>query len=413
MIQNPFATPSFEKIWSKHFNQSKKALKFDFLNQILFAKHNTLPIYYNVGNKLTNGNFYSLSDRAIDYRNKTLLIRDVPSYHKIEDLGLGNLRLKPIFQYKGYTTKISDYNSLDEYLRTIYKSNTRSKLRRNVNRLEACFNVEYVMYYGDISEPVYHSVFTTFYKLFEKRYTDKGEPCGELDPKVWSYYTELGLTLINEKKASLFVIYCNQVPVGITFSYHIGDILIEALTVFDIDFYRFNIGHTTILKMLEWSFENNIRLFDYTQGNFEYKKRWSDSEYDTYYHLLYDSKSLKSRALTNSMVVYFNSKRKFREWKINAKYHSLMHKIFGDKTNASSDKSIFQIEKLKNKDMETDTLSHIDINGNGLDNLRRTLYDYLYMNPEKVSNFKFYELNDSTYFAESETSLLKITKDDK
>ncbi|WP_223034495.1 GNAT family N-acetyltransferase [Hanstruepera marina] len=412
MIQNPFATTSFEKIWSKHFNQSSNALKFDFLNQILFAKHGSLPVYYNVGNKLTNGNFYSLSDND-DYKEKTFLIRDVPSYHNIKKNELDSLKQKAVFQYKGYTTKVSDYSSLDAYLRTIYKSNTRSKLRRNINRLEVCFDVEYIMYYGDISETTYHSVFKNFYKLFEKRYTDKGEPCGELDPKVWAYYTELGLTLIKDKKASLFVIYCDKVPVGITFSYHIGDILIEALTVFDIDFYRFNIGHTTILKMLEWSFKNNIKLFDYTQGDFEYKKRWSDSEYNTNYHILYDSNSLKSKVLANSMVAYFKVKRAFRELKLNKLYHSWKYKFFGNKTRASLDQSMFQIESIQPNNFDVSTSNPIDITGDKFNNLRRSLYDFLYMNPEKVSNFTFYKLNDSTYFAKSETSLLKIIKDDK
>src|SRR5690606_31807224 len=97
------------------------------------------------------------------------------------------------------------------------------------------------------------------------------------------------------------------------------DTLIEALTVFDIDFYRYNIGHTTILKMLEWSFENNIKIFDYTQGDFEYKKRWSSDTYQTHYHLLYDSKSITSAFIANFVAFYFNFKRVFRE-KITTKF---------------------------------------------------------------------------------------------
>ena len=46
-----------------------------------------------------------------------------------------------------------------------------------------------------------------------------------------------------------------------TFNYHFGSIFIEALTVFDIDYYKFNIGHATIYKLLEWSFNNCFTIF--------------------------------------------------------------------------------------------------------------------------------------------------------
>jgi hypothetical protein len=413
MNQNPFATETFARIWSKHFNNLKTVDKFNFINHVLFAQLKAFPLFYNVGNKLTNGNFYTVVDNAADFKGKTFLIRDIPSYYNISLTNSNELKTKFVFQYRGYTTQVTKYNSLDDYLRSIYKSNTRSKLRRNINRLEACFDVEYIMYYGDISENTYNFVFQRFYKLFEKRYADKGEPCGELEPKLWSYYTELGLALINEKKASLFVIYCNKVPVGITFSYHIEDILIEALTVFDIDFYKFNIGHTSILKMLEWSFENKIRLFDYTQGNFEYKKRWSDSHYDTYYHVLYDSKSVQSSLLANFMTVYFNSKRLFRDLKLNTVYHNVTQKIFGRNNNVILNSENYKVQVVSEDSMIFNDLFPVDIQNEAYSALRRALYDFLYMNPEKIKNINVFQLDDSTYYARGINSTLRLTRDDE
>lgn len=413
MNQNPFATETFARIWSKYFNGLKDSNKFNFIKHVLFAKHENLSFYYNIGNKLTNGNFYELDYGAEDFKNKTFLIRDIPSYYNYPTSNLSRLKTKSVFQYKGYTTQVGNYKSLDDYLCSIYKSNSRSKLRRNINRLEACFEVEYIMYYGDISKNTYDLVFKKFYELFEKRYTDKGEPCGELDPKLWSYYTELGLALIREKNASLFVIYCNKIPVGITFSYHIEDILIEALTVFDIDFYKFNIGHTTILKMLEWSFENRIRLFDYTQGDFEYKKRWSDSSYNTFYHILYDSKSIKSTILASFMAVYFNCKRAFRDLKLNAFYHNFKHKIFGDNNNTIIQQENYRVEVV-NEDLSIfKELVPVDILNGPHPALQRSLYDFLYMNPEQVKNISIFKLNDYTYFARGLSNTLRLIRDDK
>lgn len=413
MNQNPFASNTYMRIWSKHFDNSKQSLEFNFIKHILFTKHNWFPLFFNVGNKLTNGNFYEISKVENDYKGKTFLIRDIPSYYNLHKSNSEELKIKSIFQYRGFTAKIGNYKNIEEYLRIIYKSNTRSKLRRNINRLESCFSVEYKMYFGVITDETYYSVFDSFYKLFEKRYVDKGEPCGELDPKVWAYYTELCLALIREEKGSLFVIYCDEVPVGITFSYHVNDILIEALTVFDIDYYRFNIGHTMILKMLDWSFKNNITLFDYTQGEFEYKKRWSDSNYNTYYHILYDSISLKSSLVANLLQVYFYSKRKFRELKLNTKYHKLKHKLFGTRSVNISPSTNFLIEVLSEDIPDFKNLESINFNDKYYTTLRRSLYDFLYKNPELARSIKVYKQNGNTYFAQCKTSLLKIIRDDK
>ena len=40
----------------------------------------------------------------------------------------------------------------------------------------------------------------------------------------------------------------------------------------------------------------------FTQGEFEYKKRWSDSTYKTNYHVLYDSNSIKSTLLPSPAI---------------------------------------------------------------------------------------------------------------
>ena len=72
-----------------------------------------------------------------DYKKKVFLIRDIPSYYTTNDVkAKSNLKLKKILQYEGYITKVSEYLNLEEYMKTIYKSNSRSKFRRNINRLE-------------------------------------------------------------------------------------------------------------------------------------------------------------------------------------------------------------------------------------------------------------------------------------
>lgn len=416
MTLNPFNSKSFIDIWTKHFNKNEKGISFRFIDRVSFVKHKFLPYYINVGVKLTNGFDYEIStQKEKDYKNKVFLIRDIPTYFNLPTFKpYGSLRLKKIFQYEGYITRVSNYESLDDYLRSIYKSNTRSKLKRNIKRLEASFNVDYVMYFGDISQEQFKNVFQEFYHLFEKRYANKNEPCGELNPVVWNYYTELAYSMINEKTASLFVVYCDKKPIGVTFSYHFGDTLIEALTVFDIDFYRYNIGHTTILKMLEWSFENNIKIFDYTQGDFEYKKRWSSDTYQTHYHLLYDSKSIISVFIANFVVFYFNFKRVFREKNYNKIYHKLKYKLFGDNKPEPVVIEPFHVEKIGDGKPQKAHLQKLDIESPEFLSVRRAIYDFLYMNPQKAQSIELYfdENQEETYYAFGEKYTLKVAKNE-
>tara|TARA_R110002012_G_scaffold81945_2_gene207396 strand:+ start:78562 stop:79806 length:1245 start_codon:yes stop_codon:yes gene_type:complete len=413
MIKNPFSSNTFTSVWLKHFNANKPEIATHVINPVTFYKHALVPCYINVGNKLTNGLTYKLNLTATDYKGHVYLVRDIPTYQEmpLPEKSSG-LKLKKVFQYEGYITRVGNYESLDAYLNTIYKSNTRSKLRRNISRLEANFTVDYTMYHGEISKSDFDVVFDSFYNLFEKRYTNKGEPCGELEPNLWAFYTELAYKMINEGTASLFVIYCNSKPIGITFSYHFDTILVEALTVFDIDFYRYNIGHTTILKMLEWSFKNSIEIFDYTQGDFEYKKRWSDERYQTFYHILYDSKSLKSRLIASFLEKYFNFKREFRDRNYSTKVHNLKHKLFGGNKNEAILLGAYKVENL-NKDIDMKAfVKPINLELNTYVSQRRALYDYLYMNPEPVKDLEVYQYENGSLLVKAKSSILKIVRDE-
>ncbi len=397
MNNNPFNEGSLKKIWLKYFNNSKDGESFNFIKNVSFIKNKRLPIYVNIGVNLTSGITYKFSkDDCTDYKGKVFVIRDIPSYHNLEDFNNdGALKLKKLFQYEGYTTEVSNYESLDQYMKSVFKSNSRYKFRRNIERLELCFDIKYTMYYGKISSEELECVFDVFYTLLEKRYSDKQERCGELDSNLWSYYVELAYIMINNKKASLFVVYDNNKPIGITFNYHFDSILIEALTVFDIDYYKFNIGHTTIYKLLEWSFNNNITLFDYTHGDFDYKKRWSDNRYQKHHHLIYDSSSVLCNILAFGIKKKFDFKRILRDKKIIKKYNDFVYKWSNINAKKSTRQDRFKIDLIDKEDLDYNQSDLINIYDENQMSLRKAIFDYYYKSPELILNVEFYKCNSS------------------
>ena len=58
------------------------------------------------------------------------------------------------------------------------------------------------------------------------------------------------------------------------------DTLFDAITVFDIDYSKFHLGSITIMKLIEWCIENEIKILDFSKGYFEYKRRWCTKIYD-------------------------------------------------------------------------------------------------------------------------------------
>ena len=84
MDKNPFVSNAYVKTWSKHFNDSKPVLSFNFIKNISFFRKDGFPVYINTGNNLTSGITYKIiEDNEIDYKGKVFLIKDIPSYYNL------------------------------------------------------------------------------------------------------------------------------------------------------------------------------------------------------------------------------------------------------------------------------------------------------------------------------------------
>ena len=104
------------------------------------------------------------------------------------------------------------------------------------------------------------------------------------------------------------VIYNDGIPIGINLNYHSENTLFKAITVFDVNYFKFSIGKLSVLNLLYWCFENGYEYSDFSKGYFDYKKIWSNTLYDFNYHILYDKKSIKAILIANSIESVFKLK---------------------------------------------------------------------------------------------------------
>ena len=389
MKHHPFASKTFMSIWAKHFYSSKEPYHFKALSNIGFAKCKTPYLYYNIGKNITNGMSYSIDSTQQDYKNKVFLVHDVPSYFNFEDINSSRLKRIKVGQYKGFLSRLNDFESYDDFVKSQFKSNSRYKFKRNQQRLETCFDITYSIYHGALEKPEYERIMKGFKKLLTKRFNALEKDNDILE--TWDYYHDLIYGMLTEKKALLITIYNKETPIGVSLSFLSDSTMYYAITSFDTDYYRFNLGHTTIIKLFQWCFENGYTIYDFSKGEYEYKNRWTNSSYCYENHILYDSKNPITNLIAQSVKLKYRFKQHLRDKHINEFYVKLKFYLKGKKGQIKKGRN-YKIEALT-EGLNFNDLVLINIEEKDYSFLKPIVYDNLYKKPEPIKNINIYHSN--------------------
>ncbi|WP_282163335.1 GNAT family N-acetyltransferase [Ulvibacterium marinum] len=409
MKDNPFTSDIFARIWSKHFNQSAPGTHFVFIRDLLFVKHRFLPIYYNYGKTHTKGIDYCTNNSNFqDLKGKVLLVYDIPTFFNLPVVLHKRIKQYKIKQYPGFLIDLKSFKNLDEYILATFKKSSRYKLKKYKKKLETCFDINYKMFYGEISKEEYDFVFESFKKLLIKRFNDKQVVNNNLEKQEWDFYQEVAYPMILEKKAGLFVIYNGSQPIGVTLNYFSDNILFDAITVFDIDYAKFHLGSINIMKLIEWSIDKNLGIFDFSKGHFDYKKRWASKEYYFEYHVLYDSESFTAKSLAFLIKTFFEFKQFLREKNINETLHKLTF-LLQKTNNSKKPKPVYEFLEVE-KEHKKEELMKIDWDISETDFLKAPIFDFLYLNNEKLNTLQIFEITDknSYYLFKGKNKTLEI-----
>lgn len=336
----------------------------------------------------------------------TLIIELFPSYLTYQVNSRFTFDLQKIFRVKGYCIAIGKEENLEGYLKTNFKPNFRTSMRRRLKGLETCFNINYSMFYGHIKQSEYHLIMSTLRIMLIRRFNQRNNK--NLILNKWEVYYSTTFDLINTKKASLYVIYDDTKPIQISLSYHNDKILFLAIPTYDIDYAKFGLGNISVLKILEWCIVNKYDVMDMGFGAFDYKVKWCNETYDFEHHLFYTKSSMLSRIL----VFYISAKTKLINYllskKVNLYYHQLKTFSLGRK---KSDQKKFNKTKVDINSTELNKCTIVyPLKDNSFAFLRRALYDFLYTCQEHASKVEVYEFErNRIYFFKVESQILKIT----
>lgn len=322
------------------------------------------------------------------------LIKLFPSYFGFKEKTPQRLRLKKIFRVKGFAIDLSNLDSAENYLKIQFKPNFRTSLRRRLKGLETCFDIRYEMFYGHIAPKQYEFLMQNLHTMLFRRFDQRNDENMAL--KRWNDYLKGTIAMINEKKASLFVIYDNERPIQISLCYHHRAIMFLAIPSYDIDYAKFGLGNLAIKKILEWCIDNEYAMLDMGYGAFDYKVKWCNETYDLEHHLFYN----RSSALSRLYVYYVSTKTRFINFllskNVNEVYHQIINFFLGKKKSQSHRytilKDAFDREELSNF-IEIDPISN-----ESHTHLRKPFYDFAYGALESTSNIKVYKSRNKSIY---------------
>ncbi|AUP77254.1 GNAT family N-acetyltransferase [Flavivirga eckloniae] len=371
-----------------------------------------LPVYSKILNSISKEYIHKSTTPEPKDDNFLYCIYDFPSYLKATVTST-KWKLKTINTYKGSLILLKNYSDTNAYLKSKFSAGRRSKFRTYKRRLETCFNIEYKSFFGEISRSEYEYLFDEFHKMIKNRFLEK--KIQNYDLSRWSIYHEIAYPLINSKEAALFVIYNNKKPISICLNLVRNKTIYGYIRTYDIDYSKFYIGFTDFIKQLDWCFENDIEIFDLLKGNYPYKTKLIDTQYDFQKHVLYNSKSIITRLSANIIVTrtraFYALVKVLKKMNFNTLYHNfLKYKYRNRELSKITDDSKTTIEKLETLNPET-KLTNVDLNNDTFSYLKRPVYNLLYSNQESINTIEIFKFQNETdtYLVKGKNTISKIT----
>ncbi|MCK8520558.1 GNAT family N-acetyltransferase [Aquimarina sp. D1M17] len=301
-------------------------------------------------------------------------------------LDANKLNVKKVDQFfRGYAILLKGFNSADEYIKSRFRSNAKG-IRRRIKRLESCFDISYKTFYGNLEKEVYDDLMNRLEKMLVKRFEQRNDVSQTLTQ--WDRYKKMYFSLINEKRASLFVVYHENTPIVISLNHHFQGRLFSAISSYDIDFGKFSLGSVEIYKKLDWCIANQHQSYEMGMGDLSYKREWCNHIYNFEHQIIYPKSSMVGWLKGNLEYLKVSAKElvfklayvKYKEYKAKRK------KINIDQV---SQYKALSIEETK---AEYNNLSEVDYNSEDFKFLRKYVFDFLYSSIENVANVKVCEL---------------------
>jgi len=324
-----------------------------------------------------------------------IIINDIPDYLSVVPTTKNNYILLKVKTLKGHSIQVEEYQTLEKYLTTNFSAKSRSNLRRYTKRLETCFNIRYVCYWGSIPKEEYHVLFKALKKLLVKRFAQKKEVNYELQ-HLENFEAEIYTQLLN-KEAALYVIYHHQEPISIRINMIKENLCFYLMSAYDINYAKFHLGSIDMMKNIAWCIQNGMVSYDLLKGYDYYKKNWMTQSFDYYNHIIYKDKNKRAHLYANYVKLktqmlyqgYYSLK------KINADVHykRLKQHLYTLRTQKKKEHKIMGVDALL---FEPSMGIEIKLmQAEKYEQLKKIIFDFLFTSQQSLEEVTVYKAKDT------------------
>tara|TARA_R110000868_G_scaffold212709_5_gene462644 strand:- start:15793 stop:16953 length:1161 start_codon:yes stop_codon:yes gene_type:complete len=378
-----------------------KKLSFDFFFE-LYENKNILNPFQNVSH--SNRELKTISKKNHDYKiegsNKFFSVFFIPDYFTPQ-LDYSYYAIKKVSQFfRGYAIDLKEFKTVDEYLKFRFRSNAKA-IRKKVRRLDTCFTIDSKFYYGTISKEKYDFYMSCLYKMLVSRFEQRNDV--NLLLLNWQKVEALFFSLINEKKASLFVISEEQRPIVISLSHHYDGHLFSAISSYDINFSKFSLGTIEIYKKLEWCLLNDHFIYEMGMGDLTYKKEWCNHIYNFEHTIIYPKKGL---------IIFIQAHIEFIKISLKEAIYKLCYKKykeFKEKRKKQPTSSNVIVSEAIEINTEKELIK-LNIYDEAYDYIRTNIYDFCYFNSDHIKNITLFESVDepNTFIIQGKSKMQQL-----
>lgn len=115
-----------------------------------------------------------------------------------------------------------------------------------------------------------------------------------------SFFSEIAKSMASHDSLALHLQFLEDGLISYIFGFKSHEKVYVYSMGFDPDFGKYSPGTISIADLLNWSFENHVKIFDFLRGGEKYKKLWTDTAtQNVNLHIFFPS--VKSRALSSAL----------------------------------------------------------------------------------------------------------------
>lgn len=340
---------------------------------------------------------------------KSYSVALIPEYFELELIDSEKFRAKTYNQNNlGYAVRLTDEFTIDSYLKEQLKSNARHVKKRH-KRLEDCYEISYKFFYGEITEDEYQYVMQCLRAMLVRRFSQRKD----INEKLleWDELIATTKKQIDEKKASLFVIYDNEVPIDVSLNYHYQDIMFSAVSSYDIDYHKFGLGAIEKIKLLEWCMEHQYKLLDLGYGDLDYKASWSNYGYRFKYQVVFNKKSIPAWLFAFFELNKLSIKEYLKSKKIDVYVKNIKTWHPFKKGNESID-DYLAYEKIQVDDLDCfKNIRKVDYNHESSFPMKLVINEFIYTTLENKDSVEVFEIlsEPNAFLIKGKSNAQKVT----